>query len=209
MTVMVVVCLTGCKSPGYKKADAAALNSQAAVASVQAESTELHATIEALNDLVNQPAEDIKPQFLTFDHALTRLASSTRHAETEVNRVWSQWDAYFDLWEKEILTIQDPAMQNLSDDRKTEVSNQYIAAKRRYAETGNIVQPLIVYLQDIRKTLSTDLTRDGLMTIKPSVSTANQRAQQVETALVQSVAELDALSARTASYRVQGAPATK
>ena len=206
---MAAVWLTGCKSAGYQKADAAALNGQAAVASVQSESTELQATIAALNNLVNQPAEDIKPQFLTFDQALTRLASSARRADGEVNRVWSRWDAYFAVWEKEIQTIQDPTMQSLSETRKTEVSNQFIAAKRRYAETGNNVQPLIAYLQDIRKTLSTDLTRDGLMAIKPSVATANEKAQQVETALIQSTAELDALSARTASYRVQGTQAAK
>jgi hypothetical protein len=203
VAVIAVVWLTGCTTTGYKKADAAALNSRVAAGSVQAENQELQATMAALNNLVNQPEADAKPQFLKFEQALNRLVSAARRARSEVNGVWEKWDAYFEVWEKEIPLIQDSATRSLSETRKMEVSNEFQATKRRYTAASKDVQPLISYLQDIRKALSIDLTSAGLVAIKPSVFTANERAQKVQTALAQSATELDTFSARTASFGVQ------
>jgi hypothetical protein len=193
----------GCATTGYQKSDLAAWNSQAAARAVQAESRELATTLEALNDLVNQPATDAKPQYLKFSTELDRLVDSTRRAEKEVNRMWSKRAAYFAVWEKEIPTIQDVATRRVSETRKAEVSHQFDAANRGYEEAQHNLQPLIAYLQDIRKALSTDLTRDGLAAIKPPVGQANERTQRVQAALAQSASDLDALSSRTASDRIQ------
>jgi len=203
VVLVALVWVTGCQTAGYKKGDAAAWNSQVAATSVRAESQELEATIAALNDLVNQPAVDAKPQYLKFEQALHRLVDSSRHAEREVNRIWHQQSAYLAVWDKEIPNIQDPATRSVSETRKKEVSNQFDAASHRYDDAQNNLLPLIAYLQDIRKALSTDLTRGGLVAIKSSVLNANDRASQTQTALAQSAEDLDTLSARTASFRVQ------
>lgn len=196
-------CLTGCHTAGYKKSDAAAWNAQVAARSVQAESHELAATIEALNDLVDQPATNAEPQYLKFSQELERLVASARRAENEVNQIASKRSAYFAVWEKEIPTIQDPETRRVSETRKTAVRNEFDATMRGYEQTRRNVQPLITYLWDIRKALSTDLTWNGLLAIKPSVVNANERARQVQSALAQSAEDLDTLSARTASFRVQ------
>ena len=198
-----VVWLTGCQTAGYKKSDAAALNAQVAARGVQAESQELEATIGALNDLVNQPATNAESQFLKFDQALDRLGASARRAESEVNGIRSERAAYFAVWDREIPAIKDPVTQSVSKAREADVRGQFDATLRACDETRTNVQPLIVYLQDIRKALSTDLTRNGLMAIQPSVANAIERARHAQSALAQSAAELDTLSARTASFRVQ------
>jgi hypothetical protein len=200
---LAVVWLTGCHNTGYKKSDSASWNSQASAREVQYEVQQLDATLQALNDLVNQPAADAKPQFLKFEQELNRLVASTRRTEREVNRMWKRRAAYLAVWEKEIPTIQDPATRSLSEARKAEVSNHFDQVNGRYDEAQNGLLPVITYLQDIQTALSTDLTRDGLTAIKPSVNNANERAQGAKSALAQSATELDELSARTASFRVQ------
>lgn len=201
--LVALAALAGCSTTGYQKSDVAAWNSHAAARAVQAEDRELASTLESLHDLVNQPAADAKSQFLKFSAELDRLVDSTRSAGREVNRMWNKRAAYFAVWDKEIPTIQDQATRRVSETRKAEVSNQFDAANRHYEEAQTIVQPLIAHLRDIRKALSTDLTRDGLAAIKPSVGAASASAQQVRTGLAQSAAALDALSSRTASYRIQ------
>ena len=198
-----IVWLTGCQTAGYKKSDAAAANAQVAAKCVQAESQELEATIGALNELVNQPATNAEPQFLKFDQALDRLLASASRAASEVNRISSKRAAYFAVWEQEIPTIQDPVTRRVSAAREADVRGEFDATIRGCHETQTNVQPLIVYLQDIRKALSTDLTRNGLFAIQSSVASANNRARIAQTALAQSAADLDTLSARTASFRVQ------
>jgi len=200
-----VIGLAGCHTAGYQKSDVAAWNSEAAAAGVQAESRELEATLGALNELVNQPAADAKPQFLRFSAALDRLVVSTKRAERGVNRMWQKRAAYFQVWDKEIVALNDEEIRKRSQARKAEVSNQFDAASRQHDEAQKGLQSLIDYLQDIRKALSTDLTRQGLAAAQPSVTTANENGRKVQTALSQSATELDALGARTASFRVQEA----
>ena len=170
---------------------------------VQTESRELEATLASLNELVTQPAADAKPQFLKFSAALDRLNAAAAQAGGSVNRMWQKRSAYLETWDKEIATINDEEIRRVSQGRKTEVSNQFDSTARRYDDGQKQLQPLIRYLNDIRKALSTDLTREGLAAAQASVDRANEKAREVQNVLAQSAAELDTLSARTASFRVR------
>jgi hypothetical protein len=200
-----VVCLAGCQTAGYKKSDAAARDAQSCAALAQGVSTNLEATTGALNDLVNQPAEDAKPQFLRFQTALDRLVSAAKRSDAGVARLGHRQTAYLQAWEKEIASIQDQDIRNRSETRKAEVNAQIIAANRQSEEARSARQPLMGYLQDIRKALSTDLTRPGLNAVQPWVINANESARKTQTALTQSITEWDVLSARLSSARVQEA----
>ncbi len=101
--------------------------------------------------------------------------------------------------------MNDPEIRKRSLERRAEVSSQFDAASRRHDEARNAMQLLVGYLQDIRKALSTDLTRQGLTAVQPSVNNANESARKVQAALAQSATELDTLSARVSSFRVQDA----
>ncbi len=197
--------LAGCQTAAYKKGDAAARAAQAASAQIQAVSTNLEATTGALNDLVNQPAEDAKPQFRRFSDALDRLLASAKRADADVARLGRENTAYMQAWDKEIASIQDQDIRNRSETRKAEVGAQVISADRQYNEAWNDRQPVLGYLQDIRKALSTDLTRSGLMAVQPWVVKVNENARTVQTALAQSGTEMDTLAARLSSARVQEA----
>ena len=200
---VVAASLVGCHTTGYRQSDAAAGSSQAASAEILVESRELEATAGALTELVNQPAADARPQFLAFSAALDRLSASARRAGGGVNRMWRNRSSYFEIWDKEIAAISDAEIRKSSQARKAEVSSQFDSVSHQYDEAQDQLASLIHYLQDIRKSLSTDLTRQGLAATQPSARQAGERARQVQNALTQSAAALDTLSARTASFRVQ------
>jgi hypothetical protein len=203
LLALAVACLVGCQTAGYKKSDSAAREAQTAATKIQAVSTNLEATTGALNDLVNQPALDAKPQFLRFRAALDHLLASAGRADTCVASLGRKQAAYFQIWEKEIAAIQDQEIRNRSETRKAEVSAQVIAANRQNDQACNDRQPVFGYLQDIRKALSTDLTRQGLTAVQPWVINVNESARKLQTSLAQSVTEMDTLSARMSSARVQ------
>ena len=117
--------------------------------------------------------------------------------------MWQKRSAYLGIWDKEIAAIGDEQIRWVSQNRKAEVSNQFDSASSAYDEAQHQLNPLIDYLKDIRKSLSTDLTRQGLTAAQPSTSQASERARQAQSALAKSAAELDTLGARTASFRVQ------
>ena len=65
------------------------------------------------------------------------------------------------------------AIRERSEARKAEVFKHFEQVKRRYSEAQSTMQPLIAYLKDIRKALSTDLTPEGLKAMKGASENAN------------------------------------
>jgi ABC-type transporter Mla subunit MlaD len=194
--------LAGCHGPGYRKSDVAAVNTQEAATDVQAEIRDLDLATSALSELVNQPAADAKPQFQRFSTALDQLSDSAKRAASSVERMGRKRTAYFEVWDKEIAAIKDEEVRRRSQSRREEVRQQFETVSRRSDETQKALQPGISYLSDIRKALSTDLTRNGLASMQPMVARANESAATARTSLTQLATDLDALSARTSSSRV-------
>ena len=91
--------------------------------------------------------------------------------------------AYFQAWDRQLQTIEYQHIRDLSDARRTEVTNRVDAINRRYQESQAAVQPLIKYLEDIREALSTDLTPAGIDSMKNVVQNANDNIAKVQTAL--------------------------
>ena len=78
---LAILVLAGCSSTGYKKSDAAATASQSAAAEVQAEARTLELTMAALNDLLNKPNPDLKPQFYRFSQSVDELVQGSQRSD--------------------------------------------------------------------------------------------------------------------------------
>src|SRR6185503_16846056 len=163
---------------------------------VKNEIRDLDLAIAALNELVSKPEADSRPQFLRFSVTVYQLSLSTKRAEDSIGRMWRKRAAYFEVWDKEILAIKDEEVRRKSEARREEVSQQFDAVIRRSNEAHDTMSPVISYLRDIRKALSTDLTRDGLASMKPLATHANESAHSAKKGLMQLAADLDVLSAR-------------
>lgn len=173
----------GCASQGYHKSDAAADSLQNAAVQVDGEKIAIDSTVATLNDLINNPAPDLKPQFERYSMALDRLIDLEQRNEKAAERASQKNVAYIEAWNRQLDTIQYEAIRNESIARKNEVQSRFNAVNSRYHETQQVVQPLISYFQDIRTALSTDLTMDGLQSVKPIAANAEQGARKVQLAL--------------------------
>jgi len=150
--------LNGCASASYQKADAASRSLQQAALQVNAESRAIDNTMATLDDLMNRPSSDLKPQFDRFSASLDRMIDSSSRAEKAADKASKESADYFQAWDKEAATINYEAVRDKSVSRKTEVSNEFNTVNERYRENQAVVEPLISYLRDIRTALSTDLT---------------------------------------------------
>jgi hypothetical protein len=113
--------------------------------------------------------------------------------------MWRKRSAYFETWDMEIANIQDEEIRRRSQERRTEVSHLFDSASVKYDQVQNDLAPVIVYLRDIRKALSTDLTREGLAAVQPAANNAATQASTAQSALTQLATELDTLSHRTST----------
>jgi hypothetical protein len=196
VVAIAVGCLAGCSSPGYKKGDAAAVSMASAAGEVEAESRALEATRQMLNDLVDNPAPDLKLQYRRYSDALDRLVSCAHRTEATGKTMARKSAAYFAAWDKQLTTIQYEVIRDGSIARKEEARKLFDTVNGRYQNTQAVVWPMISYLEDIRQALSTDLTRAGVSSVKPVAAHANENATKVQTAFA-------ALSAALADARTR------
>ncbi len=199
----IALVVVGCASPGYKKGDAAAVSVQNAAAEVQAESRTLDLTVGALRDLVNQPNGDLRQPYQHFCSSLNRFEAEARRTQNSGRRMVESNAAYLQAWDKEMANLEYQHVRDLSQTRKSEVSNRFDAVHHRYEESQAVVQPLTAYLEDIRKALGTDLTPAGIEALKGIAQNADANAAKVQTALAALTAALNDSGARMSSLAFQ------
>jgi len=204
-------CGTGCQSGAYKKSDAAARSLDKAAREVQAEAHGIDVTLEALDDLVNNPAPDLKPQLARFSAALDRLVALAQRTDATRLRMEQKSAEYFTAWDQQVPAINFGIIREHSEARRAEVTNKFYSVNSRYLDAQAVVWPLINYFRDIRTALSVDLTSAGLESVKSIVSNAEQNARKVQLALEQLTNELNASGAQLSSVTPRepalGAPA--
>jgi hypothetical protein len=179
----ILVEFSGCASGNYQKADAAGASLRKAAAQIDAENRAIDVTLASLDNLVNNPRPDLKPQFKRFSASVNRLSDSAKHAEAAAEVARQKSEDYFRNWDKEAATINFEAVRDESVSRKTQVSNEFNTVNDRYRENQAVIEPLISYLQDIRTALSTDLTEGGLQSVKSLAENAERNARKVQNAL--------------------------
>jgi hypothetical protein len=190
---------SGCASGNYRKADAASESLRKAARQIDAENHAIDLTLAALDNLVDNPAPDLKPQFKRFSASLNRLVGFAAEAEKAAEVANQKSADYLRNWDKETAAINFEAVRDESVSRKTLVSNEFNTVNQRYRENQAVIEPLISYLQDIRTALSTDLTADGLQSVKSLVANAEQNARKVQAALARLTNDLSASGSQISS----------
>lgn len=197
---------SGCASGNYHRADAASDSLREAEFRINAENHAIDGTITTLDDLINKPAPDLKPQFKAFSASVDRLIASAKRAEKAQKAADQKSAEYFRNWDKETASISFEAVRNQSVSRKTLVTNEFNTVNQRYRENQGVVEPLISYVRDIRTALSTDLTPGGLQAVKPLAENAEENARKVQTALAHLNGELAASRTQMSSVILRPPP---
>jgi len=188
----------GCASP-YRQGDSASVSLHNAATEIRAESAAINVTLASLDNLVNNPGPDLKPQFARYSHSLDRLVAASKRAEKSAEVAKQTSADFFESWDKRTADIKYEAVRDQSVSRKTQVSSEFNTVNDRYRENQSVIDPLISYFQDIRTALSTDLTMGGIQSVKTLADNAAQNAHKVQTALARLSDELYDSGARMSS----------
>lgn len=203
--VLATLILVGCSSTPYRKGDAAAISLQDAASNVQGQSRALEVAMGTLDDLVNKPEMDLKPQFKRFSKSVDTLAANARRNNRSEDRISKKSAAYFEEWNKQLARMNYDVVRERSQARKNEVTKYLDSVDQRYREAQDAMGPLLSYLYDVRKALDNDLTPAGVEAIKPIAGRARENADKVQLALGRLTSELTASGNRMSSVVYQNA----
>jgi hypothetical protein len=204
LTVALAV-LVGCASHGYDQGTATAAGLQASADKIRAADGQLDATLASLNDLVNNPQPDLRPQYKKFSGNVDDLGSLAKHVKDSVSAMRANGKEFFAQWNEQLATIKNEDIRNLSAARQKEVSDQLLNVKRSYAETEIAFQPFISDLRDVQKYLGTDLTTAGVAAMKNVAAKANANGATLRASVDKLAADFKSLG--VAMSAVAPAPA--
>lgn len=195
--------LNGCTSPGYRKSEAAAASLDRAAAEVHDESVALDLTMGTLRDLGSQPQPNLKLCYAHFSRSLDSFKKHARRTEATGEVMVRRTADYFEAWDRQLDEMSYEAVRNRSSARRTEAVARFNAVNQRYRETQTVVEPLIGYLDDIRRALGTDLTVGGVRALKPVIDNAETNAAKVQRALSGLADQLSSASRELSAEAVQ------
>lgn len=188
------VVLVGCASSGYRKSEKTAGALEGSAKRIEAAAQQLQQAVVSLNDLVNNPQLDLRPQFKKFSAAVGKSASlgtSIRDADTELQ---ARSELYFAEWDKELAAIQNESIRASGQARKLEVITQCNNVRNACLTAQTECSPVLSDLNDIERLLKADLTPGGLAAVRDETARINQRAAPVQDTVNKLVADMRALA---------------
>lgn len=209
LLIVLALAVTGCASTGYRKGQRLGSALQSSADRIESHLMQQDQAVALLNDLVNNPHADLRPQFRRFSSALGKpgaLAGSIREAAQSMQ---TRGTVYFDEWDQALGTIQNEAIRSRGQVRKQEVLGQYDAVRNSCLRVQAELSPLESDLQDVHRFLDADLTSGGLVAIKDGTARVNQLASPVHDAITQLVNDMRALGVAMSPQNIAPADSVK
>lgn len=160
----------GCASTTYNKGTATANTLQASADAVAQTSVRMNDVLVALDNLTANPTGDLRAPYDNFAKAADKLHKSTDKLDAAVEDMHATGAAYLQNWGNEMATIQSADIRSRSSDRRAQISVKLHAITSSYLSVKGDLAPFASGIHDIQTYLGTDLTLDGITSIKPVVA---------------------------------------
>lgn len=175
--------MVGCATSGYEKSEKTSNSLQKAASEIQEGKEQVDAVLVALTDLVQNPAEDLRPQYKTFSKAYAKLVSISDTVDAKAKDMSASGQRYTTQWDTELAEIQNEDIHTRSEARRVAVSASLEKVKRQYQQTKTDFAPFMSDLKDVEKALSLDLTQAGLGTVRKVAKTTNSHGVDLQKSL--------------------------
>ena len=154
-------------------------------------SQQLKATLEALNALTKQTKGDLRPAYNAFAAEIPKTEAAAGWTGTRVRWMASDGRQYFQSWQKTIDGIANESLRKKAQKRFNAVQESYGKVEIAFQKAADKFKPFLSDLNDIQKTLATDVTPGGVKAIKSTVSSANWNHKFVSSAIHSALKEMD------------------
>jgi len=122
--------------------------------------------LTTLNKLITQPEGDMRGQYKDYLSAVKRLNNSSVRVGGAIENMIANSRVYFADWANQIAAITDPALKQLSSDRKQQAVNTLNELKADMDKARAAYKPLAKNLEDIGLYLGNNLTPSGISAMK-------------------------------------------
>jgi predicted nucleic acid-binding Zn-ribbon protein len=172
--------VAGAASPGQEKL---ALSMKDTRLEATRTRDQLAVTLAAVTKLTEQEKGDLHPAYSAFTAEIPKTEAAAASTRTRVT--WMQGDGlgYFQDWQQNISTINNESLKKKSQKRLDAVKKSYGKLTEKFKTAAEKFKPFLSDLADIQKVLSTDLTANGVKSLRSTISDANWNYKEVNRAI--------------------------
>ena len=194
--ISALLLMSGCASTSnYKKADSTSDSLEATAQIVNQSNLQAGVVTKELKSLLESPSQNIRPQFEKFDSAVSKLDTLTKDLYVRSTSIQSKGADYFTSWDEDLATIRNEDIRSRSAERRQTMAARFEEVRISYEKVKTELTLFVSNLKDIRTVLATDLTTDGLGSLKDTAEDSGERAKQLEKTLGHLEVEFRDLSA--------------
>jgi phage-related protein len=153
---------------------------QTTAAKIHQGNAQLNQVMASLNNLVERPQPDLRPQFDKFSGDLNQLQSLAEDVNDKAADMQAKGQDYFKDWNQQLALIKNEDVRTRSAKRAKDVEAKFIAINGSFQEVKSSFKPFMSDLQDIKTYLGNDLTPAGIDAIKKTVAKANKEVKPLK-----------------------------
>ena len=188
--------LAGCaSSSGYKQAD----KTGQGIADFHQEVVNLKdavdSTLGLLDETTETAATDPRKAFEAFSKSIARVESARAKADKRAAAMRAAGDAYFDQWEAQLASINNPDIRKLAEERKAKLNEIFSKLPPLLEQAKAGFDPFLSDLRDLRNFLSQDLTVAGVDAAKDIIKKTREHGDTLQESLDELIAEMNSISA--------------
>lgn len=193
--------LSGCAATagsGYERAGSTSESLTVVREEIAEAKPKVSETVNTLENLVNRPAADLKPQFEEFAAAVREAERRERRISSRVTTYENRRDSYMERWQADIDEISNVDLRDRALSRKSETRDSFADLDEKLATMQEDYDALLDQLNDLRRFLSSDLTIAGISSIRTDTEEARELEGQLQDAMDDAIEALDEIAGNIA-----------
>ncbi len=194
---------TPASAAGYKLADKVGASIAEFRDEIVTIKKEVDATMAALDKIVTTAASDPRKAFKEFDKAVPRIDDAAKKAKKRAEDIKARGQAYFQQWEKELASVNNPEVRQLAEERKAKLQTVFGNIKTTMEPARDQFNAWLADLKDLQKYLSNDLTIGGIDAAKELIGKARTEGQAVQQTMDKVIGELNTIVATLTPAKVK------
>jgi len=162
-----VISLAGCASTGIQRSEEARTSMQTVDNDIKLIVVRLNATGASLNELTRPGQSDVKTAFDLYSDNISKLAEMEKDFSVNADKMKARGKDYFEEWQTESGEYKNPRIQELSEQRRMELSEIYESIPLNSIGVKEALRAYVSDAAEIQTYLANDLTSKGIEAIAP------------------------------------------
>ena len=167
IVITAAIGMAGCATTGMERSTKAKISMTEMDSNIKTLLVQLDATGASLRELVKPNNSDVEKAFQLFTQNVSKMEKMEKSFTKHTDEMNAKGKDYFEEWQKEGDKYKNQRIQQLSEQRRLELSRIYgeIATNSIGVKEG--LNSYVSDLTEIQKYLSNDLTPKGIQAIEP------------------------------------------